>query len=250
MEQSTQLHTNPSQPPVHSRLLPRPPHCRTGPLPLCDSPGLHCTQAPTYPSAVPISLSPPSSKAQASRVRLFGLPTTLLLLASPIDRVLSSCTIFPLFFSLHTHSALPPIITRPTLYYCPPALRLKPCRRLSSSVSLAAASFNLYTLLSRQRGWSWCSPPEDRGTWYQTEPRPTIHHITLTTTTATSTALTAREPKLPRDIDCWTERAVTQTIHRSPRWRSRPQLPLRKRLRRRVAPRLYPLPPTLTDILD
>lgn len=98
LEQSTQLHTNPSQPPVHSRLLPRPPHCRTGPLPLCDSPGLHCTQAPTYPSAVPISLSPPSSKAQASRVRLFGLPTTLLLLASPTDRVLSSCTIFPLFF--------------------------------------------------------------------------------------------------------------------------------------------------------
>lgn len=41
LEQSTQLHTNPSQPPVHSRLLPRPPHCRTGPLPLATP--LVCT---------------------------------------------------------------------------------------------------------------------------------------------------------------------------------------------------------------
>lgn len=80
-------------------------------------------------------------------------------------------------FSLHTHSAFPPINTRPTLYYCRSALRLKPCLRLSSSLPLAAASFNLYTLLSRQRGWCRCSSPGDRGTWNKpSRGQPLSHH--------------------------------------------------------------------------
>lgn len=148
---STQLHTNPSLPspgrspsPLSALTLTSPlPHRTyhalflTGPLPLATP--LVCTvrKRPTYPSAVPISLSPP---LKGPRVRLFGLAAPdhdSFAAVSPTDRVLSSCTIFP-YFSLHTHSAFPPIITRRRPYYFPsrplsqallPSLSLPPSRR-------------------------------------------------------------------------------------------------------------------------
>lgn len=166
LEQSTQLHTNPSQPPGPlSALTQKPPHCRTGPLPLATPLVLHCTQAPTYPSAVPISLSPPSSSLKAQGSACLACPRLFCCCLSNRSClvILHHCSLF----SLHTHSTFPPINTRPTLYYCRSALHLKPCLRLSSSLPLAAASFNLYTLLSRPRGCCRCSPPEDRGTWYR-----------------------------------------------------------------------------------
>lgn len=133
LEQSTQLHTNPSQPPVHSRLLPRPPHCRTGPLPLATP--LVCTVR-KLPRIHPPSPSPCPLPPQGSRVRLFGLSTTLLLLVSPTDRVLSSCTIFPFFSSYplrlpaHYHSSYSLLLPfRPPPETLPPLVFLSPSRR-------------------------------------------------------------------------------------------------------------------------
>lgn len=170
------VHAIPSHPPVHSRLLPRPPHCRT-------------VQYASVPRIHPLSPSPCLLPPQGSRVRSFGLAAPdhdSFAAVSPTRSCLVILHHIP-FFSLHTHSTFPPINTRPRLYYCRSALRLKPLPPLVFSLPLAAASFNLYTLLSRQRGCCWCS---DRGTWYRPSRGQQI--TTSPPTTATATALIAR----------------------------------------------------------
>lgn len=87
----------PPTPPVHSRLLPRPPHCRT-------------VQYASVPRIHPLSPSPCLLPPQGSRVRSLALllpTTTLLLLSLQPDRVLSSCTIFPFFLFIPTPPSRP-----------------------------------------------------------------------------------------------------------------------------------------------
>lgn len=190
LEQSTQLHTNPSHPPVHSRLLPRPPHCRTGPLPLATP--LVCTVR-KLPRIHPPSPSPCLLPPQASRVRLFGLSTTLF--AACLSNPIVSCHPAPysLFLFIPT-SAFPPINTRPPLLLLPFRPRPVSARR---SPSLSPPHHSTYTLFcpgSADGVGVHHLETEERGVDRARRRRPSITSLTPTIATATATALIARNP--------------------------------------------------------
>lgn len=146
LEQSTQLHTNPSQPPVHSRLLPRPPHCRTGPLPLATP--LVCTvrKLPRIhpPSPSPCLLPPLRLKPQGSAC----LACLRLFCCSPLQPIVSChpAPYFPCFFSSYP-------LRLPAHYHSPDSLLLPfrpPSETLADAClppSLSPPHHSTYTLL-------------------------------------------------------------------------------------------------------